>query len=178
VDERRGVGDPATHRRFGQQLRKTDDHRGRAAGRPAPDPRHQSIQAAHARLHEGVSLQQVARRIARERQLGKHQEIGSRCLGRRQRLLGQAQVAVEVPHRGVDLPECDLHRREVSSFTTEITEQPDGRNQRDHSGHGHGHDLLQLPWRCRESSQGVKSHFVFSDSVASPLPSVCSAAGG
>ena len=109
MDERRGVGDPAAHRRLGQELRKPDDHRRRAAGGPAAHPSHQSVKAAHARLHEGGTFQEIARWIARESQLGKHQEIGAGRFRRNQGIFGQAQVAVEVTHGGVYLAECNLH---------------------------------------------------------------------
>ena len=109
VNERCRVGNPATHRRLGQQFRKSDDHPGRAAGRFASHPRHQAVQAAHTRLDKGWPLQEIARRIARERQLGKHQEIRAGRLGRDQSILGQAQVPVEVPHSGVNLAKGDLH---------------------------------------------------------------------
>ena len=61
-------------------------------------------------IEETFFLEQIARRVAGQRELGKHGHIGARlgsALGKREDLLS---IAAEVPDGGVGLRERDLHR--------------------------------------------------------------------
>jgi len=106
IDQRRAVGDRPSGRAGGQAFRKADDHR-RAR-------RHQRVrqrrERRRRRVQERGTLEQVARRIAGQRQLGKDCQLGPALLSRGGRLEDQPPIAGEVADGRVDLSERDLHR--------------------------------------------------------------------
>ena len=67
------------------------------------------VQRLLGRAHEARPQQQVLRRIARHRELGKDGEIGARVPGLLEAVEDQGAVAVEVADDGVDLGECESH---------------------------------------------------------------------
>ena len=62
------------------------------------------------RLHEARPQEQVLGRVARDRELGKDDEIGLLVLGLREPPANPLRVAVEVADDGVDLGEREPHR--------------------------------------------------------------------
>ena len=61
--------------------------------------------------HEGRAQQQVLGRIAAQRQLGRDHQPRAFGMGRAGRVVQQAQVALEVADRGVDLRQRDFQHR-------------------------------------------------------------------
>ena len=103
-EERGGVEDVVPH-----AVDEADD------GDDAQRLRGQTPEGAQVVLDEGGPEDQVLRRVAGHRQLGQRDQVRRLPPGAFDRLLDQQAVALEVPHRRVDLRQCHPYARHGGS---------------------------------------------------------------